>query len=300
MANTRMEANEHANKAAENGAQAARTSVHEAAAAGQHATDQAVDAGRRITDEAAEAGRHAADKAAEVARTTAREGAHVAQQAARAVQDTVRSGANVASRLAERSSERFTEALTLSDRQADEVARAGEHAVRAGAEAARRGTETAQQTARSGLNMAADMAQRSLDQFTRAFSGDNADEAARIASRNLQALTDSGAVFARGFQDISQEWVTFAQKRLQQNFEGLNRLSNCRSLQDMVQVQSDLARTGLAEAIEGTRRIAQVSLRVADEAGQKIAAQGDRADGEASRHSVEIDRNRQRQARHTA
>ena len=295
MSEQRKDTNESTSKAAGNTAQAVRNTVHEAATAGQHATNQAADAGRRLTNEAAEAGRHAADKAAEVARTATRETADVAQQAARAMQDTVRAGTEAASRMAERSSERFTEALNRSDRNADEMAKAGEHAVRAGAEAARRGTETAHQAAQSGLKMVSEVAQRSVDQFTTAFgfSGDSADEVARTSSRNLQAVTDSGAVLARGLQDISQEWMTFAQGRLRQNLDGFNRLAGCRSLQDVVQVQSDLARTGLEETINSTRTIAQLSLRVVDEAGQKIKT-------EANRHPVEVDRNHPGQARHVA
>ena len=274
MSDIRNSTNEHVNKVAGNTAQAVRTNGN--------GTDQ-------------QPGRHAADKAAEVARTATRESAAVAQQAAKAVQDTVRTGTEVANRMAERSSERFNEALNRSDRHADEVAKASEHVVRASAETARRGAETAHQAAQSGLTMVSEVAQRSVDQFTRTFgfSGDNADEVARKSSRNIQSVTDSGAVLARGLQDISREWVTFAQGRLRQNLEGMSRLAGCRSLQDVVQVQSDLARTGLEESINSARTIAQLSLRVADEAGQKIKTQ-------AGSHSVEIDDRRQGQTHNVA
>ncbi len=274
MSNFQKDANEHVSKTAGDAAQAVHT-------IGNGADRQP--------------GRHAADKAAEVARTTTRESAAIAQQAARVVQDTVRTGTETANRMAERSSERFTEVLNQSDRHADEVARASEHAVRASAEAARRGAETAQQAAQSGLNMVSEVTQRSMDQFTRAFgfSAGDADEVARASSRNLQSVTDSGAVLARGLQDISREWVTFAQDRLRQNFEGFHRLANCRTLQDVVQVQSDLARTGLEETINSARTIAQLSLWMADEAGQKIKTQ-------AGSHSVEIDGNRHGQSRNVA
>jgi phasin family protein len=49
-----------------------------------------------------------------------------------------------------------------------------------------------------------------------------------------------------------------------------------RSVQDFVAVQSDLARDGLQQVIDTNRRVAEVSLRIANEAGQIIQAQADK------------------------
>jgi len=160
----------------------------------------------------------------------------------------------------------------------DEAARVGEQTARAGADVLRRSTETARDTFQAGLNTATETFQRATDQFTKVlgFDGPQAQELARRSSENIQAVTQASTVLARGAQEISQEVFGLVQDRLQKNLDAVNRLVGTRSVQDFVAVQSDLSRDTLQEVIETNRRIAEVSLRIANEASQIIQAQADK------------------------
>jgi phasin family protein len=161
---------------------------------------------------------------------------------------------------------------------ADEAGRVGEQTARAGADVFRRGTETARDNLQAGLNTATQSFQRVSDQFTKVlgFSGPQAEELARRSSENLQAVSQASTVLARGAQEVSQEVFGLVQDRLQKNIDAVNRLAGTRSVQDFVAVQSDLVRDGLQQVIDTNKRIAEVSLRTADEAARAIQAQADK------------------------
>jgi phasin family protein len=157
----------------------------------------------------------------------------------------------------------------------DEAARVGEQTARAGADIANRGTEAARNAVEAGLNTATQTFQRVTDQFTKVlgFSGPQAEELARRSSENLQAVSQASTVLARGAQEVSQEVFGLVQDRLQKNIDAVNRIASTRSVQDFVAVQSDLARDTLQQVIDTNKRIAEVSLRIADEAGRIIQDQ---------------------------
>ena len=158
---------------------------------------------------------------------------------------------------------------------ADETTNAGQHAARASADIAKSNAGTVQQTMQSALSMATDMAERSAAQFARTFgfSGEQAEETAQQSSRNIEAVAEASTVLAQGFQDLSREWASLAQNRFQRNLDGFNELLRCRTTPDFIVVQSGLMRENLELLVNNSRRLAEMSVQVADQAAQKIAAQ---------------------------
>ena len=130
----------------------------------------------------------------------------------------------------------------------------------------------------SGLDSTVQTFKRVTDQFTQVlgFAGPQADEMARRSAQNLEAVSQASTVLTRGAQELSREWFDVMQDRLAKNIDAMNRLAGCRSLQDLLTVQSEITRDRLGDALNSGRRIAEVSLRVADEAAKVIQAQAGR------------------------
>src|SRR3954470_9444538 len=125
----------------------------------------------------------------------------------------------------------------------DEAAKVGEQTARASADFAHQGAETARKNLQAGLDTAAQSFQRMTDQFTQVlgFNGPQSEELARRSSQNIQAVTEASTILVRGAQEVSQELFGLAQERITKNIDAVNRLAACRSVQDFVTVQSDLA-----------------------------------------------------------
>jgi hypothetical protein len=157
----------------------------------------------------------------------------------------------------------------------NETAAAGQHAVSATAEAARVGAETLQHTVQAGWDVTSKLAQRSTDQFMQVFglSGQQSQEVAHQSSQNIQAIANTSAILARGFQDIVREWLSFTQSRLDENLDRLNALKTCQSIPDLVALQSDLIRENLEELIDKGQQIMERSTEVTHEAARTITAQ---------------------------
>jgi phasin family protein len=103
------------------------------------------------------------------------------------------------------------------------------------------------------------------------------------SSQKIDAISQASRIMANGAQEISRELFGLTQDRFARDLDGLNRLANCRSVQDIVAVQSDIVGDRLGQAVESSRRMAEVSARVANEAARIIQAHADRNTTEVER-----------------
>ena len=148
---------------------------------------------------------------------------------------------------------------------------AAERSARAGADVLQRNSEQMRQTLEMGSDTAARMAERAFGQFTRVFgvvTGNGAQQATQQSARNVEAILHSNAIIADGVQTIAREWFTFVQHRAERNMETFEALTSCRSVQDCIAIQTDLVRDNLEDLLQTTKRVAEVSTRMADQAVQ--------------------------------
>ena len=159
---------------------------------------------------------------------------------------------------------------------------AGERAALSGAELIQRNSEVMRRAWHSYLDMAAQMTGQSSDELARAFplgnliGGEETRKAAEQSSRNVDAIVDTGNVLAKGAEDITREWFDFARSRVEHNLVSLSEFTKCRSPQHVAAVQSELMRDNLEVVLQISRKVAEISVRVAEDAMGKVAAATDK------------------------
>jgi hypothetical protein len=92
------------------------------------------------------------------------------------------------------------------------------------------------------------------------------------APQYVQAIARSNRILARGAGTIALEWFGLRQERLLKNLDGMNDLLACRSMPDLVTLQSSLMRQNVEQMIGNSQRLAQISAQVAQEATRTIMA----------------------------
>jgi phasin family protein len=139
--------------------------------------------------------------------------------------------------------------------------------------------DEAQDAVRSGLNSVSENTRRFTDQVTQAYgiTGEGREELTRQGAQSLEMMTQASTMLTRGVQDLSREWFSLTQERLQKNVEDFGVLARCQSIPDFMAAQGNIMRHNLEQTIEGTRRIAEVATRVANEAGQTLKAETKKA-----------------------
>ena len=106
-------------------------------------------------------------------------------------------------------------------------------------------------------------------------------EGAQVMARTMQEAAQAGlstaSELARGVQDVSREWFELSQKRLQKNLDGLSSLAQCRSVPDFMAVQTSLIRDNLEQTLDNSRRMAELTRQLADEASRIVTAQSEKS-----------------------
>ena len=80
----------------------------------------------------------------------------------------------------------------------------------------------------------------------------------------------SGTAAARVMGGMSQEYFQMVRHQVEKNMDHMIELCSCRTPQDFAAVQTDMVRETVETALESSRRIADMSLKMADETGKQI------------------------------
>jgi hypothetical protein len=180
------------------------------------------------------------------------------------IEDTARQTAEQMSRIGQAGAEQTT-------RMGQVAAAAGDEVARVGAQMLQQNAETLQNAWRFGLDMATKVMGRSTEELGRTlgFSGNEAQQAQQAterSARNTETILYTSTAATRLMSGMSQEYFEFVRHQLEKSMERMNELWRCRTPQDIAAVQSDLLRETVGSVLQSSRKVADMSLKVADDA----------------------------------
>ena len=197
---------------------------------------------------------------------------HHVEKSKQGMEDAARrGGANAA----EQTSRIGQAAADQTARVGQAAAEAGEEVARAGANLLKQNVETIQNTWRFGFETATSVMGRSTEEIGRTLGAacdgaQRATVATERSARNAQTLLYTSTAAARMMGDVSQEYFQMVKHQLEKSTDHMRELWTCRTAHDFAAIQSDMVRDTVETALQSSRRIADMSLKMVDETGKQI------------------------------
>ena len=131
--------------------------------------------------------------------------------------------------------------------------------------AAQQAVRTTQEVVQTTVSSASEATQRTTDQVVTMFGAarQRAQDLTERASQSLQAVTQTSTALARGVQDVSGECLEMVQERMRTNLDGVSALVGCRTLPEFLAAHGALVRSDLELTLTNSRRMAELSTKLA-------------------------------------
>lgn len=96
------------------------------------------------------------------------------------------------------------------------------------------------------------------------------EDAAQTGKDNIEALVKASQILAKAAEELNKAVSTFAQSSLEMNVQAGQALLGVKSIQDLVEVQQELARSSFDHFVAGSSKISDMAMKVANEALEPI------------------------------
>ncbi|MEQ8505907.1 MAG: phasin family protein [Rhodospirillales bacterium] len=104
-------------------------------------------------------------------------------------------------------------------------------------------------------------------------SGDvfkNYEDVVSYNKENVDAFVEANNIMVKGVQDINKVLFSMAQKNVEETVSLTQKVFGCKSVEDMVKLQSDLMKTNYAKSFDEGRKISDMAVKLAEEAAAPI------------------------------
>ena len=96
------------------------------------------------------------------------------------------------------------------------------------------------------------------------------ENAVSYGKEAVDAVMKSNAIFVKGVQDINTALFGLAQTSLEDSVAATQKIFGCKTVADVMDAQAELAQSNYAKALEDSRKISDLSVKVAEAASKPI------------------------------
>lgn len=170
------------------------------------------------------------------------------------------------------STKKTTGAAKAAAQTQNKVAETAESAAKTGQETVQNAVKSGSEAATKQYEQAVALTKEQVEKTSNAmFQG--YDEISAINQQNLDAMVKSSTIFAQGFEAISKEFFSYTQNAMELNVAGTKALFGAKSLKDVVDLQSEMARKSFDTALAESAKLTEMSVEVTNKAFKPLQDQ---------------------------
>lgn len=98
------------------------------------------------------------------------------------------------------------------------------------------------------------------------------EDLSKFSKENLDAVVAASTIFAKGFEAVGKEWMTFTQDTMEANAQAAKALLAAKTLREVVDLQTDFAKNSFDKLVAESTKLSEISVKVANEAAEPISA----------------------------
>lgn len=130
----------------------------------------------------------------------------------------------------------------------------------------------AAETVEAAVNASKEAVETVMKASTDAFAGIGFDDVVAYNRSNMEAMMKFSTIWTKGVQDMSKELTDLANASMEQNVAATKQILDCKSVEDVVAVQADLAKTNYDKAVVEGRKLSEMGVKLAENAAAPITA----------------------------
>lgn len=132
--------------------------------------------------------------------------------------------------------------------------------------------EQAMKASTEGYEQAMSMTKEQVEKASAAFFK-GYDEVATLNKQNVEAMVKASDVLTKGAESVGKAYFDFAQASAEASVEATKAMMGAKTVKDLVDIQSDYARTSFDNFMAESTRISEMTVKLANEAFAPIQAQ---------------------------